>query len=154
MKHSQSESPQLESVNFLKTLNLVLVILDIIFAIGISAGDITMLLIVAFFHSLILFPSIMYQASPKVAQETTFRMIAMFVGVLSIALATLNYIGMERQDDATVMMLYWIVFIFFTLPGAIVGGSLILILFVNKEKQQPRYIMVPQNYMNIEEPMV
>ena len=145
---------QLKNFSVLKIINLLLVVFDAIFLLGFLEDDLSVVSFVLPIHAIFLVPSIIFQVSPGMRNSDAFRALANLISIIVVVAGIINYFLMINEDDPSTFLLYYLVFIGFTLPGAIISASLLLLLIFGVYQPEPRLMMVPQEYQSIHTPMV
>ncbi|CAI2382707.1 unnamed protein product [Moneuplotes crassus] len=133
------------TTTFFHSLNLVLVIIDIaaIFGAMIAFPDARVFGTLALIHVPFLFPSLVYHMVPAVRHNFVFRWISHLLSSLVLGLFVITivlYIFMmdDRQGGPAMLL----VILGITGPGALISGSLLLMLNSEAQRQQIRYVVV------------
>ncbi|CAI2382958.1 unnamed protein product [Moneuplotes crassus] len=130
---------------FFHYLNLILVIADIaaILRFGFSYAAPQFLMVLSLVHLFFLFPSLLHHMFPAVRGNIVFSWFAHLIATIVLAAFVINivlYISMmDDRYGGPAMML---ILIIFTLPGALISITMLLILNTEVQNQKVRYVLI------------
>ena len=140
-----------------KAINLILVILDIIYAATVIYDDLGDDFIewTLTFHAVVLLPSVLFHSLPKIRGTLGFQTFALVINILAIGAAIFNYIKLVNAEEPIDIAILLGLFMAFTLPGAILAISLTLaLIFVPQHHQGEKYILVNQEFLGHQQAMI
>ena len=129
--------------------------LDFIFILCITEGNLELVTLVLPIHAIFLTPSISIHVSPETRKNITFRIVASLISIIVVAAGISNYFLMINEDNLQSYQIYYTLLAAFSLPGAIISASfLVLLTFGVRSQSQKLIMMTPQHFQSIHIPMV
>ena len=150
----QNNQYQLQTFSAFQFINLILVIIDSVAVFKFLIDDLDMIIYILPTHAIILLPSILYQVSPEIRDNITYKTISNLISFIMVGFGVINFFLLSCEDDPITLLLYYLIFISVSLPGAIISASLLLLLKFEILQPEPRLMMVPQDCESIHTPMV
>ena len=130
--------------SFLTFIHLALVIADIAYPLWFSGGDISYIQMVILYHSPFLVPTLLYFLVPALGRTAFFRGIVSTILGLTVIVGGAAVLFFAANN---VMEFVLFISLGFIVPGALLLGSLLMLLSAGHEREAPRFVMVPQEYL-------
>ena len=154
MKIYDSQIHQIELVNFLRALNIAMMILDIPYIVWISLQAPDLLAMNMAIHAIILMPSIYYQFGIMMKDDEMLVVIPIVVGFFIIFFNFVSLLSFIFEKDPMERKINKDMYLSIGLPLTFIGGSYLLYLRQNSKLKTHAQAVVGYTGISIQEAMV
>ncbi|CAI2382007.1 unnamed protein product [Moneuplotes crassus] len=139
-------------LGLVKLGNIVLIVLDLALLVF-NAQTFQALLAIFIAHSIVLFPSALFHLVPSLKRNSCYRILAFAIGIFGIIAVVINYILIITSEGSKALV-YLFFMIILTLPGALISGSLIILLYLEAPQTPEVVILVPTEHIGLHNVMI